>query len=85
MENLWQDEKEIREDWNEAFPPPMLLGQNQEKVADWWLKEMRENTSKTLTRILAELHTTKYPSEDGVETMRIARHIIKDYLLILKE
>lgn len=27
----------IREEFNQAFPPPMLLGQNQERVADWWL------------------------------------------------
>lgn len=31
---------ELREEFNKAFPPPMLLGQNQEKVADWWLEKI---------------------------------------------
>ncbi len=30
----------MREKFNEKFPPPMLLGQNQERVADFWLAEL---------------------------------------------
>ena len=85
MENLWHDENEIREQWNEAFPPPMLLGQNQERVADYWLTERREAMEKMLIKLIAEFHTTKYPTDDGVEAMRIVRHILKDYLLTLQE
>lgn len=35
-------QKTLREEWNEKFPPPMLLGQNQEKVADWWLSKLSQ-------------------------------------------
>lgn len=48
------------------------------------LQIRREARAELLTKILAELHTTEYPTEDGVETMRIVRHIIKDYLLVIK-
>lgn len=35
-------EERLRAEWNQAFPPPMLLGQNQERVADWWLDKMNQ-------------------------------------------
>ena len=97
MENLWQDEKEIREEWidfwrtcrkidgNNSKQPLMYLTKSVDEMSDWWLKERREAMEKLLIKILAELHTTKYPTEDGAETMRIVRHILKDYLLTLQE
>ena len=43
--------KELREKFNEAFPPPMLLGQNQEQVADFWLAVLDEEKKAMVERI----------------------------------
>ena len=32
--------EEIKEEFYKKFPPPMLLGQNQEWVADWWIDKI---------------------------------------------
>ncbi len=40
----WEETE--REMWNEKFPPPMLLGQNQELVADYWLFRIKLHEEK---------------------------------------
>ena len=34
------NEETLRKEFNEKFPPPMLLGQNQEQVANFWLSKL---------------------------------------------
>lgn len=53
-------EKELREEWNKKFPPPMLLGQNQEKVADYWLTIMKSEINKVLEGV--EKDIAEFPS-----------------------
>ena len=91
MENLWQDEKEISEDFAEAFRNGEgAWHPNFEKMLEWWLHERREAMEKVLIRVLADLHTmpqkfTESANDHYQEGLRDARHILKDYLLTLQE
>ena len=52
-------EEELRKEFNQAFPPPMLLGQNQEQVVNWWLSHNKATilaVLETLEEILTKLH-----------------------------
>ena len=48
----WED---IRRQWNEAFPPPMLLGQNQERVATWWINICLQKTASAQREALKKV------------------------------
>lgn len=42
----------LREEFCKEFPPPMLLGQNQERVCDWWLAKLTAHDEELKMKIV---------------------------------